>query len=209
MQEMDILKILAVPECSVWFKNPDSIMKYFHIYENGEGYEFVYDNEEMYEMKGSKWSNFRHNVHRFIKNNGEPELISYSPDIHHEFMNVYNQWVDIFSSKHTIRVWDGNFYKTTIKMFSDTSFLVRLHNESIGVISSSFMCNDMYYGIHRKLLNKYNYLAQYLQWKQAEILLQKGIKYLNDSDDNNILGLRMFKFRMHPIRIFKNFILKR
>ena len=95
MQEMDILKILAVPECSDWFKDVDSIKEYFRIYENGEGYEFIYDNKEMCEMQGGKWREFRYKVNKFIRYNGEPELITYSPALRLESERIYKRWCEL------------------------------------------------------------------------------------------------------------------
>lgn len=210
MIEMDIKKILAVPECSDWFKDVNSIKKYFRIYENGEGYEFIYDNKEMYEMQGGKWKKFRWKIKSFIERNGEPEFISYSPILYHECVSIYERWYTLYQSNNTKPIWDSGFYKDIIKTYPSDTYLIKLKGEFVGFITFVPFTSDTYLEVNRKMLfTNYPNLTQYIQWKQAEILTKKGILYLNDSDDGNFQGLQKFKLSMHPIKKFKNVTLRR
>lgn len=202
IHEFNILKILAVPECSDWY-NYYNVEAYFSVHNGADGREYVYDNEEMYEMKGSKWREFRYKVNKFIRYNGEPELLTYNPSLHKEYEYIYKRWCELYQSAHTTPIWDGRFYHEIVKLYPNTSYLVKLNNEYVGFVTLTPFVNDMYLEANRKLLtDKYQYLVQYMQWKQTQLLLEKGIHYLNDSDDGNRESLREFKRRMHPVRVF-------
>ena len=208
MTEMDIKKLLVVPECSDWYVDHlNDIKKYFRIYGNGEGYEYIYDNKLMSEMQGSKWKKFRWKIKSFVERYGEPEFVSYDVSLRKEIEKIYDNWCSI---RPDIRIWDGNFYKEIIKLYPSNTHLIKFNKEFIGFVTCVPFVNNSYFEVNRKILfNKYENISQYIQWKQSCFLWQKGIRYLNDSDDSNMQGLRNFKMQMHPVRMFKNVTLGR
>ena len=209
MREYDVKKVLAVPECSDWY-NYYNIESLFYVHSNGEGYEFVYDNEEMVNMQGGKWREFRYKVNKFIRYNGEPEILTYTPQLQFECDKIYNRWCKLYQSIHNTSIWDKSLHSVILKLYSDTSYLIKLNDEFIGFVTLTPFVSDTYLQSNRKLLfDEYQYFVQYMQWKQAQMMLEKDICYLNDGDDGNLPGLYEFKRRMHPIFKFRNFSLLR
>ena len=204
MEQHNMLKILAVPETSDWLNDDIQIVeKKFNIHNGADGYEYVYDNQEMYEMQGGKWREFRYKVNKFIRYHGEPEIITYTQSKHNEYESLYNRWSELYQSNHKFPIWDIHFYQDMLKYYPDTSYLFKINGEPVGfLIFTPFVSDTCFQAIRKLLFDKYSYLFQYMMWKQAGLLLEKGIRYLDDGDDGRRPSLTESKRRMRPISRF-------
>ena len=177
-----------------------------------DSHDYVYSTSHLASMDGWTQSTISKGIRRFIKI--YPDYVvkqSLIQDItEDEYLKMFGRWSD---NKNTINHFELNEYKAFRRLF-------QIKDKNIKVIS--LYVKDILVGftVYEILPNSYAmshfakadisyHLAVYdiLDWEEAKILKNQGVKYYNWEQDLGISGLRKAKMKYKPDFLLKQFII--
>ena len=179
-----------------------------------DSHDYVYSTSHLASMDSWTQSTISKGIRRFIKT--YPDYVIkqglIQDIVEDEYLKMFGRWSD---NKNTMNHFELNEYKAFRRLF-------QIKDENIKVIS--LYVKDILVGftVYEILPNSYAmshfakadtsyHLAVYdiLDWEEAKILKDQGVKYYNWEQDLGILGIRKAKMKYKPNFLLKQFIVNK
>lgn len=167
--------------------------------------EYFYNNADIYEMVGNKFSKMRNKVNKFMK---------MYPNINYRWgkyedkmllLDIYNKWKTDWNGTKYPTIFDSKYFENILSLGCNYFLIFFDGITPIGFLGYYPSNGKNVHCGFRKLNINYQYLTQYAQVKFCHELLKKGYLFTNDDNDNNSKGLKEMKTSFQPIHIMKEY----
>lgn len=186
----------------------------FDITSDRDSYEYVYSVPHLASMNTWPQNSLSKGIRRFIKKYPDYVIKQYTIEeiSKNEYLEMFEKWA---KNKNIENYFELNEYKAFEK-------LLQIKNKNIKTISIYLKNTLMGFTIFEILTNgyaishfakadttHYSSIYEILNWEEAKILKDQGIKYYNWEQDLGVQGMRDSKLKYKPDSFLKKFFVKR
>lgn len=201
-----------MPEVSV--ENIDRTR--FEVVEDIDNFDYIYNVEELRDLRGGKYSKKRNDFNSFIKKFPQAEarvIFLNDPLIVEGIIGLCDKWHGLKTEKGEdfglcdlnaiTRLLDSacNLKLLTVGVFLDNKLVAFFINE---LLDSDYVCAHMMKADVSIDPGLYTFLIK----KSAEILSSHNKKYINYEQDLGIESLRIAKARLRPVYFLKKYLIR-
>lgn len=187
--------------------------KDFEIIPDRDAFDYVYEVEHIANMHNWPQHSSGKNVRRILKDNLDYNIEHFdlSGIQSNKFLALFEQWVKSKNLGHYEDVSEYNAFEKILSSKSKDLFAVGLcvEKELVGFtvyqICSSEDAISHFAKADKTFLKE---ATDLLNWEEAKILKEQGIKHFNWEQDLGIKGLRMSKEKYQPKKMLYKFIVK-
>ncbi|MFH0726997.1 MAG: phosphatidylglycerol lysyltransferase domain-containing protein [Pseudomonadota bacterium] len=202
-----------VPEHYIRKYGRQEVAAYFNISEHAGHADYIYQTEDLAELKGNRYSKKRNLIHQFERqylHPGRVELAPITPGTESECIDFIEKWCDAYPceiesdvelvcEKQAVLCSIQN-----IELLKLDSILMRIDGE-ISALAMGTRLTDIMGVLHfEKAHTHIKGLYQYLDRECARRMF-KGYPYLNKESDMDVPGLVQAKKSYHPLKIMKSY----
>jgi uncharacterized protein len=202
-----------VPEHYIRKYGRQEVMTYFDITEHAGHADYIYQTEDLAQLKGNRYSKKRNLIHQFERqyaDQGRVELAPIRPVDVNECLEFIEKWCDAYPcdiesdtelvcEKHAVLCSIEN-----LELLRLDSILIRIDGEVSALAMGTRLTDTMGVLHFEKAYTHIKGLYQYLDRECARRLFN-GYAYLNKESDMDVPGLVQAKKSYHPIKIMKSY----
>ncbi|MGM5484243.1 MAG: DUF2156 domain-containing protein [Nanobdellota archaeon] len=174
------------------------------IEERRDLFDYVYDAEEMKELKGTKFEEKRQHINKFMKNN--PQTCFLDNFTKEDFKSLQERWYKMMPDEQLIKDEDKSL-KIALDNFSELELMgvcVRVNEELVGFAIGERTKEGTFAEHYEKADRNYKGAYQYVLWEFCKHL-PEDVKLLNRGQDIGIPGMRKAKESYHPVKMVKKY----
>lgn len=182
----------------------------FHVEENIDCNEYIYDRLAWEELKGSKYGAMRNHIRRAVRDN-ELRVEQITPENVHEVYEIIESWDSYNGNLGSLGDSDKTATTQLILNYEELQergILVYVNGEPCAVVAGFSISDNMFDMCLAKQKRNIPGLSVYSKYMFVTSL-PENYKIINAEDDLGIEGLREMKKQMQPIGQIKSFIAKR
>jgi hypothetical protein len=202
-----------VPEHYIQKYGRQEVMTYFDITEHAGHADYIYQTEDLAQLKGNRYSKKRNLIHQFERRYVDPGRVELAPitlaDVK-ECLEFIEKWCDAYPcdiesdtelvcEKHAVLCSIEN-----IELLRLDSILIRIEGEVSALAMGTRLTDTMGVLHFEKAHTHIKGLYQYLDRECARRLFN-GYAYLNKESDMDVPGLVQAKKSYHPTKIMKSY----
>lgn len=179
--------------------------------EDRDNHDYIYDIEKLNSAVGNKFSVYRNNINRFLRENKvfETKLLDINQSqTQIKLIEVFNQWIITKKQKKQL-VEPHEFYAFSKLLKSANNFnsikvlTLFVKDELVAFSIIDFMNSE--YACIPFTKSNINYGSKFLMKEVVSFLHQNNIKYLNFEPDVGIPSLRFSKLLYRPANFLKKY----
>ena len=208
-KEKNIPSLELIPESNI--RNHTGIYHKYHVEENRDQFDYIYNLSEMVNMEGRIYLKRRNMLRMFEKSYAETIMILdiTKAKAQEEIVALCDDWTQ--KKKMENKQYDENELIAIKRCFTlaETENLfclgVYIDNRLVGFSIIEILPNDYCIFHYEKTDHTFKGITEFIKVNIAKHLLSKGIKFMNAEQDLGIEGLRRTKLSYNPATFLKKF----
>lgn len=201
-------KLKLIPE--VVLKTDPKILNHFDIQEDRDNFDYIYQLEEMKELKGNKFGEKRHHINKFKKlYNSSYRLINLADaETQQAVLDLFHRWLNLKGREKKEAENELAAIKKIFQFAKDLKLVcigLYIDGKLVGFSVNEMLTNGYAINFFEKADTNYQGIYPYLRQITANHLAELGCIYLSHEQDLGIEGLRKSKMSYHPHFFLKKY----